>query len=244
MKFKKHIPNILTLLNLLAGCIAIVFAFENILICSYLIGIAAIFDFLDGMAARLLNVKSELGKQLDSLADLVSFGVVPGFIMYSMIKASSDCPVLAVNGMNLVPMVAFLIPLMSAYRLAKFNIDERQSDSFLGLPTPAVALLIASLPLILIQQTTIFGWSLIFFADLLNNSAFLIALSVILSVLLVVELPLFSLKFKSFSWNENKIRYLFILISLIFLLLMYFAAVPIIIILYICFSIYPIIQKS
>jgi len=243
MKIKKHIPNILTLLNLLLGCIAIVFAFDNILISSYLIGIAAIFDFLDGMAARLLDVKSELGKQLDSLADLVSFGVVPGFIIYSMINTSSDCPALDVNGINLVPMVGFLIPLMSAYRLAKFNIDERQSDSFLGLPTPAVALLTASLPLILIQQTTIFDWSLVFFADLLNSSAFLIAFSVTLSVLLVVELPLFSLKFKSFSWNENKIRYIFILSSLILLLLLYFAAVPIIIILYICFSIYQIIQK-
>lgn len=245
MKFKNRIPNLLTLFNLLTGLIALVYAFnDELVIAAYLIGISAIFDFLDGMAARLLNARSELGKQLDSLADLVSFGVVPGIIMYVLIKSSPNCPLIELNGLNLIPMVAFSIPLMSAYRLAKFNIDTRQTDSFLGLPTPAAALFIGSLPLILVQQTTLVGVSVIFLTHLLENPVFLITLSIILSALLVFELPLFSLKFKSFAWTGNEIRYIFLLCLLILLSLLYFAAIPLIILLYICFSVYTLIQRS
>jgi CDP-diacylglycerol--serine O-phosphatidyltransferase len=245
MNIKHKIPNILTLLNLLAGLIALVYAFNNeLVIAAYLIGVSAIFDFLDGMAARLLNARSELGKQLDSLADLVSFGVVPGVIMYVLIKSSPDCPVIDLNGLNIIPMIAFLIPLMSAYRLAKFNIDTRQTESFLGLPTPASALFVGSLPLILMQDSTLVGIPLEFLKSLFENPLFLITLSIILSLLLVLEIPLFSLKFKSFAWKGNEIRYTFLIGSLVLLSILYFAAIPIIIVLYICFSVYTVFQRS
>jgi len=144
LKIKEQIPNAITLLNLLTGCIAIVFGFEDqLVIASCLIGLAAVFDFFDGFAARLLKVSSPIGKELDSLADVVSFGIVPGVILYRLLSGNIDCPVINIAGKNIVPFIAFLIPLFSAIRLAKFNTDERQTDSFIGLPTPANAILIA-----------------------------------------------------------------------------------------------------
>lgn len=242
MKIKEHIPNILTLLNLLSGCIAIVFIFEDQLaMASYLLGLAALFDFLDGFFARLLKVQSPIGKDLDSLADMVSFGLVPGMILFKLIGYSIG---ISINTgiITLVPYIAFLIPLFSALRLAKFNNDERQTDVFIGLPTPANALLIASFPLILIQQSTLVGINILPIQSLFLSTVFLIVMSVLLSYLLVAELPLLSLKFKTFNWKENKIRFLFLGISCVLLILLYYVAIPVIILLYILLSLF--FQKS
>ncbi len=226
---KKHIPNAITCLNLFTGCLALYFAFRGELVYSaYLIGIAAIFDFLDGMVARILGAYSEIGKQLDSLADMVSFGVVPGTIMFSLLSKSGQS-VLGIPA-DILPFFGFLITIFSALRLAKFNIDTRQTTSFIGLPTPACSLFVGSLPLILA------GGSLLYFEFILNPYL-LLALTVILSYLLVAELPLFALKFKSLRWKDNEVRFIFLGISVILLALVKFAAIPLIIVLYILLSI-------
>jgi CDP-diacylglycerol--serine O-phosphatidyltransferase len=193
-----------------------------------MIGLAAIFDLLDGMVARMLNVKSEFGKQLDSLADLISFGMLPGIILfYLLTNIFTDTE----GFMKYTSFIAFLIPLFSALRLAKFNIDEKQKDSFIGLPTPANALFIASIPLILVQQNeSIIG-------NLFGNPGFIIILIFLLSFLLVAPIPLFSLKFKDFTWTKNSVQYIFIIISVILFILLNFLAIPIIIFLYVLLSI-------
>ncbi|MFN4931688.1 MAG: CDP-diacylglycerol--serine O-phosphatidyltransferase [Bacteroidota bacterium] len=230
---KKHIPNMLTLLNLLCGCLAIISTFhKSFELTAILLMMAAVFDFFDGFAARLLGVHSELGKQLDSLADMVTFGVVPGFVMYQLIiyaigsgaaYLGPDEPVwyLAYAGM--------LIPLFSAYRLAKFNIDTRQSDQFIGLPTPANALLISFLPLLMIPEGNAI-------AEILLKPYVLITLCAIQSYLMVAELPMIALKFKSFGWKGNEWRYLLLLLSAVVVLLIKQKAVPFIIILYVVLS--------
>lgn len=229
---KKHIPNFITVLNLLCGCIAITAAFQgNLVLASWLVGVAAIFDFLDGMAARLLNVKSDIGKELDSLADMVSFGLLPGVIVFQLLSNNPTIP------HSYIPYVAFLIPIFSALRLAKFNTDTRQEEMFYGLPTPATAILIASLPLILSQDTVFFGIEFGFMQQILSNWYFLVSLTLLLSWMLVSEIPLMSLKFKSFEWETNKIRYFLLLLSFITLLLFQFAGIPLIIFLYILLSI-------
>jgi CDP-diacylglycerol--serine O-phosphatidyltransferase len=230
---KKHIPNMLTLLNLLCGCLAIISTFhKSFELTAILLMMAAVFDFFDGFAARLLGVHSELGKQLDSLADMVTFGVVPGFVMYQLIiyaigsgaaYLGPDEPVwyLAYAGM--------LIPLFSAYRLAKFNIDTRQSDQFIGLPTPANALLISFLPLLMIPEGNAI-------AEILLKPYVLITLCAIQSYLMVAELPMIALKFKSFGWKGNEWRYFLLLLSAVVVLLIKQKAVPFIIILYVVLS--------
>lgn len=228
---KKHIPNFITLLNLLSGCIAITAAFEgNLVLASWLVGLSAIFDFLDGMAARLLNVKSAIGKELDSLADMVSFGVVPGVIVFQMFNMNLDIDP------GIFAYLAFLIPLFSALRLAKFNTDTRQEEIFYGLPTPANAILIASFPLILNYETVFFGVDFSNYILFLTSPYFLTVLTLILSWLLVAEIPLMSLKFKSFAWADNKARYILLLSSLVLLIIFQFAGIPIIIFLYIVIS--------
>lgn len=238
MAIKHHIPNFITLLNLLSGCIAIVFIFENQLtIAAYLIGLAAVFDFLDGFFARLLKAQSPIGKDLDSLADVVSFGLVPGMILFKLlgysIGISTNTGITA-----FIPFIAFLIPLFSALRLAKFNNDKRQTEVFMGLPTPANAILIASFPLILIQQSTLIGIDILSIQSLFLSTVFLIAITIFLSYLLVAEIPLLSLKFKTFGWEENKIRFTFLGISGILLILLYYSAIPLIILIYILLSLF------
>lgn len=227
----------------MCGAIAIVFVFEDkLLISAYLIGLAAVFDFLDGMVARMLNVKSAIGKELDSLADVISFGLVPGFILFKLISYSTGYYPTITDITGFLPYFAFLIPAFSALRLAKFNIDDRQTDLFIGLPTPANAILIASLPLILLQDSTLVNVDMEFFSGIIQKKYFLLFLSGILSYLLVAEIPLFSMKFKSFSWQENKLRFIFIGISFIALILFYYLAIPLIILLYIILSLF--FQKS
>jgi len=233
MKVKIHIPNAITLLNLLSGCFSIVSAFEGDLIgAAYFIFLAAILDFLDGTFARILNARTEIGKQLDSLADMVSFGLAPGFILFHLINNSLIVTGLQITD-NFLPFIAFLIPVFSAVRLAKFNIDTKQENSFIGLPTPANAILIASFPLILLYEHSNSFIAL----NLLQNTWILISLSVILSILLVAKLPLFSLKFKSIKFSDNLSRYIFLLLSVILLIVLKFLAIPIIVLLYIAVSV-------
>ncbi len=233
MNIKKNIPNAITCGNLLCGCLAIVFAFHNNLVWSaYLVGIAAVLDFFDGFAARLLKVGGEMGKQLDSLADMVTFGVVPGVVMFQLINFSIYHGIS--DNSNYIPYAAFLIPIFSALRLAKFNIDTRQTSSFIGVPTPANAILICSFPLINSFQPSFFNYGVITISE---NVYFLIGLTLSMSFLMVAELPLFALKFKTFKWADNQMRYMFLIISVLLLILFQFIAIPFIIFLYILLSI-------
>jgi len=230
---KHHIPNVITLLNLFCGCIAVVFAVMNKLeLSAIFVFLGILCDFLDGLAARILNVSSEIGIQLDSLADMVTSGLVPGIVMFQLLNMAQK------NGWNLdlfgmhtevgiLPLFGFLITLASAYRLAHFNVDENQVSSFKGLPTPANALLILSLPLILLNQNNeILG-------DLILNQWFLMAVTVLSCFLLNSKIELFSLKFKGTGFKENGIKYLFLVGSLVLLLTLRFLAIPAIIAFYI-----------
>lgn len=219
---KKHIPNSLTSANLLCGMIGIVFVLKgDINYGAYFILLAALFDFLDGFVARILKVSSEIGKQLDSLADMVTFGVLPSFILFKMVESNTD--------IGYLPFLVLIVAVFSAVRLAKFNIDERQSDRFIGVPTPANALLISTLPFL--------SERLPFFDEYLSNPYILIGLAFLMSYLLVAELPLIALKFKDYSLSKNIFRYLVISLSLIFLILLGIAGIPFAIISYIALSI-------
>jgi CDP-diacylglycerol--serine O-phosphatidyltransferase len=236
MNVKANIPNLFTCLNLFSGCLGIVAVFNSYLeYASYFIALAAFFDFLDGFAARMLKVKSEIGVQLDSLADMVSFGLLPAVIIFHLISltaVSYDLPEQA-------SYLAFLISIFSALRLAKFNIDSRQSDSFIGLPTPANAILIGSFPLILQQLPSnhpILPYTLL-------NPLFLLALTALMSYLMIAEIPMFSLKVKDFSWQHNKIRFIFVGTAILLFAFFQFIAIPFIIAAYIGLSIINPIKK-
>lgn len=248
---KRHIPNFITLLNVFCGCIASVFAVMNQLeIAAIFVFLGIFFDFFDGMAARLLDVRSELGVQLDSLADMITSGLVPGIVMFQLLNMSTTGGwnrTFPATGQettlwedldlgNPIPYLGFLITMASAYRLAKFNIDENQQDSFIGLPTPANALLIISLPLIMIYH-----WN-DFLNEIILNQWFLIGLTILSCYLLNSKIELFALKFKNWSFKDNAQRYIFLIISLVLLLTMKFIAVPLIIIFYILSSIVTNIQ--
>ncbi len=212
------------------GCLSVLFAIQgNLLMASACIGASAVMDFFDGFVARLLKVSGELGKQLDSLADVVSFGVAPGFIFYSIASQAID---------NWSVFMYLLIPVFSAIRLAKFNLDTRQSDSFIGLPTPANAMFIASIPLILNNDT--YNLTPVF-----TNSAFLVMFPVVSAYLLIAELPLLALKFKNFTWKDNSFRFILIVGCVLSMLIFKFAGVAISILLYIGISIvHNIISKN
>ena len=246
MRIKDHIPNTITLLNLLSGCFAIVAAFKyELAMASILIFVGAFFDYVDGTVARLLNARSDLGKQLDSLADVVTFGVVPGIIVYQLINKElhiANYPFLHDN-IAMISGIPFLLTLFSAVRLAKFNIDDRQTISFLGLPTPANAIFWAAIPLIyksiepgFVPQGIIENIEYTIYSCF-GNPYLLLALSIVMSLFLVIEVPLFSLKFKNFKWEDNKTRYLFLITALLLLLFLNVFALPLIIFLYVIFSI-------
>lgn len=223
----KFIPNLFTLLNLSAGCIGVVFAFTSDLrMVSVMIFISLIFDYLDGMAARLLNAGSPIGKELDSLADLVSFGLLPALIAYILLH-SGDFSQWAY--------LSFLITIFSAYRLAKFNIDDRQSVNFIGLPTPANALFWSSFPLIIYGENT--GGISTFMAEFMSQPMVIVICILLFSYLLIAKINLFSLKFKNFSWTNNQPRYIFLSAILILILAMSYYALPFILILYLLISI-------
>lgn len=245
MSLKKQIPNLLTLGNLFCGTLAAIFAVKGQFDTAALfVVIGIVFDFFDGFAARLLKVTGELGKQLDSLADVVTSGVVPGIVMYSLLttKVTSGNFVSFVKGKiqgesilesnDYFPYLGLLLTLAACYRLAKFNLDTRQTDSFIGLPTPAMALFVVSLPLILIHSDNSF------FVSLVQNNVFLIVVTFGLSYLMNAEIPLFALKFKNFNFQENKIKFVFLIVSILLILLLQYVAVPLIIIMYVSISMY------
>lgn len=215
----KHLPNAMTCGNLLCGCIGLVMTLRGeLVVTSWLIGLALVLDFGDGFVARLVNVSGPFGKELDSLADMVTFGALPATMMFQLGWF---------QGLGSIAYIAFLIAVLSALRLAKFNLDTRQSESFIGLPTPANTMIIAALPLMERYQPQ-FDW-------LWKNDT-VWGILIAFSFMLVAELPLFALKFKSFGWAENKTKFLFLMASVLLLLFLQFAAVPIIIGLYILVS--------
>ncbi|MEQ8909118.1 MAG: CDP-diacylglycerol--serine O-phosphatidyltransferase [Vicingaceae bacterium] len=227
---RKQIPNIITALNLVCGCLALMqIAKGDLLLASLLVLAGAFFDFFDGMSARLLKVSSPIGAELDSLADVVTFGVVPSFIAFELIKSQSE--------LVWLPFLALLIAVFSAFRLAKFNVDDRQTDRFIGLPTPANALFWVSLPFMQWQIES--SHSIIDITPLFNfllSPISLVIFTFFFSIALVAEIPLLSLKFKNLSWQANKSRFILLLISLSSILVFYFAAIPIILLLYFLIS--------
>ena len=229
MRIKNYIPNTITCLNLVSGCVASVMALEgNLMYAVVWIMLAAVFDFFDGFAARLLKAFSPIGKELDSLADVVSFGVAPGMILFVLL--SWLAPTLPLDGLNeYIPYWAFVIPAFSGLRLAKFNIDERQTTSFIGLPVPAHALFWSSL-----------GYSI---QPLLPQGGVallvgLMALALVTSLLLVSEVPMFSLKIKSLAWKGNELRYILVACAVIFVSIWGFLGVAGTILLYVLLSIF------
>jgi CDP-diacylglycerol--serine O-phosphatidyltransferase len=249
---KKYIPNSLTLLNLFSGSIAVIFAIQDqFVMASFFVFLGIFFDFFDGFFARKFNVQGPLGVQLDSLADMVTSGLVPGIIMFKLLSLSvgsngmisvanewTDAILWSGFNFNPLPLLGLSITLASAYRLAKFNIDEDQQSYFKGLPTPANTLLIISLPLIIEFQNS----------DLMNaiilNKWFLIGLTIVSCFLLNSNIKLFALKFKEWGFIPNASRYIFIMLCFIFLLVFQFAAIPIIILLYIFMSILDSLLKK
>jgi CDP-diacylglycerol--serine O-phosphatidyltransferase len=224
---KNHLPNAVTCLNLFAGCLAITRVFAgNLELAAYLVGLAAAFDFADGLLARALHASSPIGKDLDSLADMVSFGVVPGAIAFSLLQRA--LPAQGLPGW--LAYLGFVITIFSALRLAKFNNDTRQTTSFIGLPTPACTLVVASLPLILAYD----GFGL---TNFILNPWVLLGLAILLSGLLVAEIPLFALKFKNLSWQDNSLRFMFLLLAIGLLLGLQAAAIPLIVLLYVLLSV-------
>jgi CDP-diacylglycerol--serine O-phosphatidyltransferase len=232
----KHIPNFITCLNLLSGCLAIISVIlGNPLVAAYLVVAAAIFDFFDGFAARMLNVSSPIGAELDSLADMVTFGVVPGLMLLHYLSGGISS-LTGVEGFlqNPVLLVPFLVPVFSALRLAKFNVDTRQTDSFRGLPTPASALWVISIPLMIEFMPFHMWWNP---ENVIVNQWFIIGSAIGLSVLMVSDIPLLAMKFKGFGWKGNGVRYIFLIISLVLLIILRPVAIPIILSLYVLISI-------
>jgi CDP-diacylglycerol---serine O-phosphatidyltransferase len=234
MKIKKHIPNLITLGNLFCGTVATIYAVQaDFVFAGLFVILGIVFDFFDGFAARLFNVSGELGKQLDSLADMVTSGVVPGIIMLKLIEvntfnASNSFFDNSIIGISLVGLV---LTLGACYRLAKFNIDTRQSDSFIGLPTPAMSLFVISLPLI--QEYSNIEFAL----NLITNNYFLITITILLTYLMNAQLPLFSLKFKDYSIKNNLIKYVFLIASLLMIVFLQYISIPLIIIVYVVLSV-------
>ncbi|MDD4589348.1 MAG: CDP-alcohol phosphatidyltransferase family protein [Parabacteroides sp.] len=230
MNIKKSIPNIVTCCNLLSGCIACVMALEgNLSMATLWIIIAAVFDFCDGLTARLLKCYSSMGKELDSLGDVVSFGVAPGFMLFSLLQKTCTYMTEDPTGGSYIPYIAFVIPVFSGLRLAKFNIDSRQTTSFIGLPVPAHALFWASLscamlPFVSIHPTAfVIGFSL---------------LAIVTSLLLVSGIPMFSLKIHSLQWKGNECRYILLICGVVFIAFFHVLGITGTMLLYILLSIF------
>lgn len=245
----KQIPNLFTLLNLVFGSLAIIFILQNgiiitvdasgtqlldipekIWMASLFIGLAVVVDFLDGFVARLFKASSEMGKQLDSLADLVSFGVAPGLIMYQFLRLSfaQEENGLDISFIWLLPFI--LLPCAAAWRLARFNLDKNQIFSFKGLPVPAVGIFVASLPLIYWNVNE--QWVL----DILLNKWLLYGLTILLSFLMVSTIPLMSLKFKNFGIKDNLPKYLLVIISVAAIFILTWMSVPVMVLAYVLLS--------
>ncbi|KRD63856.1 phosphatidylserine synthase [Flavobacterium sp. Root935] len=228
MNIKKHIPNLITLINLFCGCVAIVFVSQgDYLMAFYMVCLGIFFDFFDGFFARLFKVSSPLGLQLDSLADMVTSGVTPGYVMYSMFANSGH----ELGTSPAIPFLGFIVTLGSCYRLANFNIDTRQTDSFIGLPTPANALFILSLPLVISFSDSLM------ILEILTNQWVLLLITLCSAYILNAEIPLFSLKIKKFRLKENALQIVFLTISVLLVVLLHYIAIPLIIVFYVVLSI-------
>ena len=227
----------ITLLNLFSGCIALVFAFQQEFeLAFYFVCLGIFFDFFDGFFARLFKVSSPLGLQLDSLADMITSGVVPSAVMFQLLlKSFGEEKIISIsswdNSAMILPFLGFIIALGSCYRLANFNIDTRQTDSFIGLPTPANALFILSLPLVLQNS------NLEFITNALQNHWVLIAISIVSACVMNAEIPLFSLKIKDFTFKKNALQILFLASAVLLLLVFRYLGIPIIIIFYVLLSV-------
>ncbi|MDX2048621.1 MAG: CDP-diacylglycerol--serine O-phosphatidyltransferase [Chitinophagaceae bacterium] len=245
----KQIPNLFTLLNLFLGCLAIIAVLQNgiviastnegeqllsmpeeIYMASLFIGLAAVVDFFDGFIARLFNASSEMGKQLDSLADVVSFGVAPGIIIYQFLRLSLAKEENGLDASVIWLLPALVVPCAAAYRLAKFNVDESQTYSFRGVPTPAVGLLVASFPLVFWNNSG--GWLL----DLLLNKWFWYAVIAALSYLMVSNIPIMSLKFKDYTLKNNSLKLILAVIAVAAAFALHWLAVPVVFVAYILLS--------
>lgn len=226
---KKHIPNTITCLNLFCGCLACLSAFKgDFTFTAVWIVAGALFDFFDGFAARLLKAYSPIGKELDSLADVITFGLAPGLAVFKFLQLSlyQEDDVLTPFLVKLIPYIAFLIPIFSALRLARFNVDDRQTTSFIGLNVPADALFWVSL---------LYGLEKYLLAGI-HIPVIIICLVFIFSFLLVSPIPMFSLKLKNLSWKENSLQYILVICMLIFILIFRFSGVAFGIVTYIALS--------
>jgi CDP-diacylglycerol---serine O-phosphatidyltransferase len=236
---KKHIPNILTLLNLFCGCCALVCLFSaDFDTATLFLVVSGVCDFLDGMVARLLNVKSEFGKEIDSLADMVSFGVVPGAILYMLLhnpQISTDSYNLL--NINYLAMPAFIVSAFSCYRLAKFNLDTRQTENFIGLNTPTNTMFFIGL--LYIVKENIFG-----LADTIETPAFLYSLIPLSSFLLISEIPMFGMKVKGFTWKGNEARFVFLAVAIGLLFWLKWAGLAFVVVFYILLNLGMMIFKS
>lgn len=228
MSIKQSIPNLVTCCSLVSGCIACVMALKgNLPMATLWIVVAAVFDFCDGFAARSLHAYSPMGKELDSLSDMVSFGVAPGMIAYWLLEqACMTVPALG-NAALYIPYFALVIPVFSGLRLAKFNIDERQTTSFIGMPVPAHALFWASIGYAFRASIPV---------DSIGFIAGIIVLAILFSLLLVSEVPMFSLKVKSLKWKGNELRYILVGGAVVFVALFGVLGIAGTIILYIALS--------
>lgn len=232
MNIKKHVPNTITLLNLLCGCIAMIFASNNEFeMAFYFVCLGIFLDFFDGFFARLFKVSGPLGLQLDSLADMVTSGLVPGLVMYKMMLSSNVA--MTEGWLQFFPYLGFIITLGSCMRLAKFNIDTRQTDSFIGLPTPANALFILSLPLVLDHYAT----DSLFVLEVLTEKWVLLLITLFSAYILNAEIPLFSLKIKKFNFKDNALQIIFLSSAVLLVIALNYLAIPLIIIFYVLLSI-------
>ena len=230
MSLKQHIPNAITCGNLLSGCFSILFVAANMPVkAAIMIFVAGLFDFLDGFAARMLRAHSPIGADLDSLSDVVSFGVAPGFIMY-WLMCHAPHPVVSILRLDLLPCLAFLLPVFSAIRLAKFNIDDTQKTSFRGIPAPGMAIFMASLPLALSQMHHLKNGALGFWPCL--------GIVLLFSFMMVCNLRFFSFKMKSIQWKGNEIRWIFLIIAVAGFAIFRFVALPFIMMVYILLSVF------
>ena len=236
---KKHIPNVITFLNLFSGCIAVLFAVNgNMKMTALFVFLGIFFDFFDGLLARKLKVQSELGVQLDSLADMITSGLVPGLVMMHLLNLSLKSGwnenalgnSFQFDEISYIPFIGLLITIASSYRLGKFNISDNQQDAFIGLPTPANTLFVLSLPLIIEFENN----------DAINaiiiNQWFLIGFTLLSCYLLNANIKLLALKFKNFGFKDNAARYILIILSAVLLIILKFAAIPVIILTYIIIS--------
>ena len=230
MSIKQHIPNAITCGNLVSGCLSILFLSLDMPVkAAVMVFVAGLFDFLDGFAARLLHAHSPIGADLDSLSDVVSFGVAPGFVMHWLMCRSYDLPSLSWLGVSVLPCAAFLLPVFSAIRLARFNIDDTQKTLFRGLPAPGMAIFVASLPLMLAQTRHLTDGAMGYWVCL--------GITLVFSFLMVSRRRFFSFKMKSVRWKGNELRWVFLAVAVATVAVFRLLALPFVMVLYVLLSI-------